>query len=157
MSSLYRASFGSSCRTPTLSPRGLLAQCISIKPGSPHSRITIITTVTLVTSGLILHLLLLLLRFGLIPRLRILLLLLLRLLMLRLRPRLLILRRRPRLRCSGRARTLTDGDVRRTSSATLSDVRLSSTNLVLPSEGRIIRLDLLVPLAGGDTSFLRLR
>ena len=85
--------------------------CISIKSGSPHSRITIIITVTLVAFGLILHLLLLLLlRFGLIPRLRI--LLLLRLLVLRLRPRLLILRRWPRLRCSGRARALTNGDVR---------------------------------------------
>ena len=74
--------------------------CISIKSGSPHCRITIIITFTSETFDLILHLLLLLLRFGLIPRLRILLLLLLRLLMLRLRPRLLILRLRPRLRCS---------------------------------------------------------
>ena len=85
--------------------------CISIKTGSPHSRITIIITVTSVTFGLILHLLLLLpLRFGLTTRLRIL-LLLLRLLELRLRPRLLILQWWPRLRRSGRTCALTDGDV----------------------------------------------
>ena len=106
---------------------------------------------------MILHLLLLLLRFGLVPRLCIVLLLLLMLLMLRLRPRLLILRLRPRLRCSGRARALTDGDVRRATSAALGDVRPSSTNLLLPSEDRIIRLNLLVLLCRGNTPFLRPR
>ena len=61
------------------------------------------------------------------------------------------------MRCAGRTSTLADGNVRRTTSAALSDVRPRTTSYLLPGQGRIIGLKLLFLLARGNTFLLRLR